>query len=205
MTKIPLSQDDLNEHLAEQLGFLEASARSFDGGFIGEAKRIATTIRVLMHETPQSHSVLGQLGLLQKDFVDTSPDYDPKSLAAFHGLVFVRATVSPTSSSGTFKAFLSDTLPFVQGQTLPFTRWWDKIVVVDQKKESFSRKGLILLASNKDGGAHVDPNLDAGYAQLKKSVGWALVTPTSSDDIPDVQAHSVRQIAHEVLKTFGRT
>lgn len=203
MTKIPLSQDDLNEHLAEQLGFLEASARSFDGGFIGEAKRMATTIRVLMHETPQSHSVLGQLGLLQKDFVDTSPDYDPKSLTAFHGLVFVRAKVSPTSSSGTFKAFLNDTLPFVQGQTLPFTRWWDKVVVVDQKKESFSRKGLILLASNKDGGAHVDPNLDAGYAQLKKSVGWSLVTPTSSDDIPDVQAHSVRQIAHEVLKTFG--
>ncbi|MEE9987498.1 hypothetical protein [Agrobacterium pusense] len=88
MTKIPLSQDDLNEHLAEQLGFLEASARSFDGGFIGEAKRMATTIRVLMHETPQSHSVLGQLGLLQKDFVDTSPDYDPKSFAAFHGAGF---------------------------------------------------------------------------------------------------------------------
>ncbi len=49
--------------LEEQVAFLRHSAALFDAGADAEAKRIAVVIRVLVHDTPRSHSLLAQLGL----------------------------------------------------------------------------------------------------------------------------------------------
>lgn len=62
--KVPLTPEELQAHLAEQLGFLERSADAFDNGYEDEAKRMATAIRVLVHDTNQSISLLKQLGRL---------------------------------------------------------------------------------------------------------------------------------------------
>ncbi len=66
MAKRPINVVELQAHLAEQLQFLEASADAFDRGFRGEAKRMAATIRILVHQTHRSHSLLGQLGILER-------------------------------------------------------------------------------------------------------------------------------------------
>ncbi len=47
VSKIQLSQKELEVHLKEQISFLEASANSFDAGMEEETKRIAVTIRIL--------------------------------------------------------------------------------------------------------------------------------------------------------------
>jgi hypothetical protein len=52
---------DLENDLSEQLQFLASSASSFDQGALSESKRIALVIRVLVHDTPNSHSLLDQL------------------------------------------------------------------------------------------------------------------------------------------------
>jgi hypothetical protein len=54
---------DFREHLIEQLGFLASSAAEYDAGTESEAKRLATTIRVLVHDTSRSRSVLTHLGV----------------------------------------------------------------------------------------------------------------------------------------------
>ena len=54
------SHVDLAELLREQIGFIERSAAAFDEGHEEEAKRIAVVLRVLLHDTPQSTSLLGQ-------------------------------------------------------------------------------------------------------------------------------------------------
>jgi hypothetical protein len=84
MTKIAISPAELQTHLDEQLGFLERSSAAFDEGYEDEAKRLAVTLRVLLHETTQSHSLLRQLGLLPDTFLDTAPN-----LMTHGGLVFV--------------------------------------------------------------------------------------------------------------------
>jgi hypothetical protein len=48
-------------NLAESIDFLNLSASSFDNGYEAEAKRLAVTLRVLLHDTAQSHSLLGLL------------------------------------------------------------------------------------------------------------------------------------------------
>ena len=50
--------------LSEQTEFLRMSAAAFDEGQFAEAKRLAVAVRTLCHDTRRSHSLLGQLGIL---------------------------------------------------------------------------------------------------------------------------------------------
>lgn len=49
---------DLGELVKEQHEFLVSSCLAFDEGFHGEAKRLAVSARVLLHETSTSHALL---------------------------------------------------------------------------------------------------------------------------------------------------
>jgi len=65
------SQEELQQHLRDTIQALELSSRAFDEGFEGEAKRLAAAIRVLVHDTDSSKSLLGQLGQKTISFYDT--------------------------------------------------------------------------------------------------------------------------------------
>ena len=60
-------------NLEEQIDFLRTSCALYDEGKEHEAKRIALSVRVLVHDTGAGESLLGQLGVKDKqEFVDTS-------------------------------------------------------------------------------------------------------------------------------------
>ncbi|MFC1908223.1 hypothetical protein ACFLWT_02340, partial [Chloroflexota bacterium] len=61
MTKYVQTGDELLGHLKDQIAFMKISANSYDNGFEDEAKRLAVAIRILVHDTPQSTSLLTQL------------------------------------------------------------------------------------------------------------------------------------------------
>lgn len=82
--------------LRDQPRFLNRSAADFDAGDEAESRRIATTIRTLCHDTPSSHSLLGQMHLLTPlRFPDTAPGYDPTNLVSTQGLPVIEATLVP--------------------------------------------------------------------------------------------------------------
>jgi len=62
MTQYIQPQHELLAHLKEQITFMRQSAISYDNGFEGEGKRLAVVIRVLVHDTSQSTSLLTLLG-----------------------------------------------------------------------------------------------------------------------------------------------
>lgn len=107
MTKYTQTIEDLHNHLREQLQFLHASANAFDYGFEGEAKRLATTIRVLVHDTRSSTSLLKQLNLKHPlRMCDTAPPLDTNSLTPYHSLVIMRIDAPEgASASVTFTVF----------------------------------------------------------------------------------------------------
>lgn len=76
--------------------------------------------------------------------------------------------------------------------------------MVDMSRNRFSRRDLVLSLCNKDGGAHIDPKLDATYAALTRnaSMGHMYQTPSSSGMIESIELASVRQIAYEVLMSL---
>jgi hypothetical protein len=202
MSKTLQTHDDFKEHLHDSIGFLNLSCESFDSGFLGEAKRLATTIRVLLHDTQKSQSLLGLLGV--KDIIKytTTAIIDNQMNSAGHvGLVGFRLG----SGGPAYWAPLDKGPPSRYNRpTCTFEAWWTEQVINDRSGGVFTRRDLILALVNKEGGAHVDPQLDEPYAALKsgKSLGFQVSNGITSHPISDVQLHSVRQIAYELLHTF---
>ncbi len=196
--EIELSNEELREHLKEQLEFIESSATSFDSGFESEIKRLAVSVRVLVHDTDKSTSLLSLLNQKNIDFVDTSYPFDETNKVSHSGLVQLSLGNRPSKPLP-----ILDDGPFFRKAS--FDLWWNGIVFVDNIKNEFSRKDIVLSLANKEGGAHVDNKLDKKYSDLRKnnSLGWfdgtidGKQTP-SADQVPA----TMRQIAHELLKTL---
>ena len=189
------SQEDLQEHLADQINFLELSANAYDSGFTGEAKRMAVSLRVLLHDTPNSRSLLGQLNRKNTQFYDSASPINPSNKATHSGLVGILVA----GGEGKPIAFLDDN-PRGSRQA-NFESWWETPVFVDSKGQVLTRKDLVLTVADQDGGAHVDPKLEERYAELSRhnSMGWFHISGTP---IKEVERAAIRQITHEVLKTL---
>jgi hypothetical protein len=52
---------DFKEHLKKQLRFLKTSCEEYDAGDKDESVRIATTLRILFHQTSKSTSLISHL------------------------------------------------------------------------------------------------------------------------------------------------
>jgi hypothetical protein len=196
--KTPVSKDEFEKLLDEQLDFIEASARAFDDGYSGEIKRLAVSVRVLVHDTKMSMSLLQLTGKKGQKFVDLSDPVVEGNILSHSSLVQVRL-----SREGATPEPLLDGAP--SRREIEFDDWWNGIVFVDQDKNKFSRKDIVLTLANKEGGAHVDTELDKQYADLRKnnSLGWVNIT-SDGKEIPaeDQVPATMRQIAHEILRTL---
>lgn len=207
MAKVPQTRDELENHLKEQLAFLRASASSYDAGFKGEAKRLAVVARVLLHDTANSKSLLGQLALKAIPFCDTSYDFDPdKYFHSFHGLAMMRVG---TATGGEFIprcAAPPKPPPWEPLKWVRFEQWWGRVVIVDAQANQFTREGLVLALSNKEGGAHVDPQLDPAWAALTRQSSMALAWGIAGKggDFTGVEVASMRQIAHELIASLEK-
>ena len=209
MTKISQTQDELLGHLAEQIIFLINSSKSFDNGFECEAKRIATTIRVLLYDNPNpksdSRSLLKQLDKKNIGFYDTASDInlDLRGRIPQWGLLVI------SLRSGQYVAPLDNLPPDrLKKGKVSFDEWWNKIILKDYTGNTFTRCKLIKTLADKEGGAHVDPKLEEDYVNLIKNNSMGITYETRRAGITRERAmgnpvlHSVRQIAHEVIKTL---
>lgn len=192
MIKVPLTSDDLDRHLAEQIELLENSCANFDRGSEVEAKRMAVTLRVLFHDTKNSKSLLGQLGRLNGTFVDTSEQPIPGTLITHNSLAFTEV-----GAEIRYIALLDQ----VEGRGVSFDEWWQGVIFIDQYQRPITRRYLVLIAANQDGGAHVDPVLVGDYADLTRnnSLGWTKADIHGEGPMPGPEKAAIRQIAHEAL------
>ena len=200
--KIPQSKKELLGHMENQISFLKSSEQSYDKGFEEEAIRMAVTIRILMHDTPKSKSLLNQLGKKNILFYDTAHDFDPNNLFVVHiGLAMIRVS----SRGGEYHAGLDDIPPERLNRKIPFNEWWNKIVISDKERSKFTRKDLVLFVANQDGGAHIDPSLDDKYAKLSRfdSLAWKQVKGGVESPLKNrPELVCIRQMTYEILKTL---
>jgi len=195
--QIPQSRDELINHLIEQLQFMELSMRSYDDGNTAEAKRLSTSIRILVHDTVKSTSLLKLLGIKDSlEYFSYLEPTDNTNTVAFVGL----------SSGFTENGFTYYSKTGQPQYKLNFDEWWNQKVIINKKNNiDFSRKQTVLAVANKDGGAHVDPSLNERYAALSREngFGWQII---SDDDDSAVVTNGpelsiVRQTAFELYLT----
>jgi len=195
---------ELLGHLKEQIAFMQESAISYDRGFESEAKRLAVVIRVLVHDTSQSTSLLTLLGRKRKMlFYDSASKYDPRNLATGNCLTVVKLSANEAE----YIAPLDDlSSARDKNKKRSFNNWWERLIIYgDNKNNTFTRKKLVLAVANKEGGTHVDPTLDQQYADLSRfnSLGWKLFVHGEEKDFNNTPIlPSIRQISHEVLRTL---
>lgn len=197
-----MARSDLEERLREQVTFLQLSCASYDAGYEGEARRLAVALRVLLHDTKRSKSLLTQLGLKQElELYDTAATLDPKNLVSESGLTVsqllqgrhVPALDGSTADSGRDRQFT------------PFEQWWDA-PVLRSDGTTLTRSGLMLSVADQDGGAHVDPTLNEAYEALSRGDvwGWRAFDMQPQSAWPTPVFASLRQIAHELLVSLAK-
>lgn len=157
------SKEDALLKLKEQMDFLLASVSSFYGGQFAESVRIATTIRVLVHETKNSKPLLSQvrsngLELQISEHIVNAPTGDE----VFSFVVGARIGRGPEIAPSVDLSSSHRTMSTIGA-------WWNRTVFVfpfNGNRVVCSRKKIILTLANKEGGAHVDPEEDADYRRL---------------------------------------
>lgn len=202
MANISRTQDNLNLLFEEQLEFLKHSCASFDNGFQGEVKRLAVAVRVLVHDTDRSTSLLTQSNKKSVKFLDTAVSYNDENVYSHSALV-------QTFFGGKGRGRLRPNLDYTpHSNWIGFDDWWNGVVLVDIKGHEFSRKDIVLFLANKEGGAHVDHEIDEKYHNLqqKDSMGWTTDFGdgrkiTGEDHVPT----TMRQIAHELIRSLDGT
>lgn len=204
------TQDQLKEALSQQIQFLNTSCQAFDNGNESEALRIAGVLRTLLHDTDSSKSLLGQLGIKDKiQFIDSADPIDPTPTDRQHDgrTIFVMSgmpglfAIRPTMNGTRLVAPLS-LKPNAKGSA-SFESWWMVGCIPGENNARHSREWLIKQMANKEGGAHVDPEINKGYAELRTTGMGMTVSSNGIDGFINSPADvSVRQIAWELLASL---
>lgn len=188
--KILRSAEDFELQLDRQLNFLRRSCATFDAGASDEAVRIALTIRVLVHNTKQSTSLLTHLDLQNTlSYIDTGiyrflldpairqwvSQFSPSCPSIGPSPVDVGLIELGDAGGGRvgwyaplrLRRFTTGTPPDKATRWVaPFDAWWNDPLTESSSGKTFSRSSLVLIVANQDGGGHVDAKIDATYADL---------------------------------------
>jgi len=145
----------LTEKFREQLRFIERSCQTFDQGAEDEAIRLATSLRIIFHNTTKSTSLVTHLKFGSKKMLSSSRGHG--NWQDYLSLQLNLSSAQPVR-----------TLPILgkQFKELTIDQWWRQEPVFVHLGKSHSRRNIILSVANKDGGAHVDEQLEEYYEYL---------------------------------------
>lgn len=192
----------LEEKFREQLQFLESSAISYDQGAENEALRMATALRVLLHDTKRSKSLFKHLGRCHIQLQSSS-----------HGHGNWQDYLSQEINLNSSEPVRMRPLLGFQFKLVQFAHWWKHEPVFVHKSKKYTREQICLSAANKDGGAHVDSVLEEYYKGLAAGNSMMGIIGSMEYDGPPpfpqgVAMHPknahlalIRQFAHEFLAT----
>lgn len=204
---------ELHTELSEQMSALQSSCAAYDLGTLWEAKRIATTICILVDDRKRVTSLLTRLNLLDAlELFSTTVLGGPKNLLASWHLVGMNVSFANGEASVNFQPPLEEAKKSLDRRPVSFSNWWNEPVfrerpIGDRLGGTLSRKGLIQSMRDQDGGSHFDGELrDEVYAAFAKenAVGIQISDKHGSRDIPvgPLQA-TVRQIGWEIEQSIS--
>lgn len=167
---------------------------------------LSTTIRLWVHDTHHSKSILEHVGKKEIYFLSTNSNI--REYPIHLGLVRQINVGVKDGVGGEAKYWAHSDERYFPDRTeykkINFNMWWEEEIIMASCHHTLSRKDLVLAVANKDGGAHYDSQVESKYDTFRKSWsgGSTLVGIKSGalrgyDNIPT--RPSVRQVAHELM------
>jgi hypothetical protein len=197
------SKEELEQHLGQQLDYLDRSAEWFDQGHVSEAGRLATIVHLLCHDGSANNSLLRLLGMRGKMQFYDSAQRGPCDDGGYSANPPLLGYYVQENWQG-YRALLTESH---RGTWQKFSKWWEGIVYRIPKKPPVTRRQLIFQLRSQDGGSHVDPSItDESYDLMSRESKqliplsddgskWITLDHDASEQI---HLHTVRQIAWEL-------
>lgn len=187
-----------------QISLLKDTCTLFDKGKEYQALTLANLIRLFVHDTNNSTSLLKQLDLKQVEFISAKiePSSRSKSWASLY-MISTNHEKKIAESTPRFKirGYYDSLHPNSDYHRVNFETWWEETIEITHPLE-FSRKNYILYIANKDGGVHVDESSTyLGYSHLIEKSSFVKV----GDELyysENTHFTIIRQIAFELLQTI---
>lgn len=180
------SQDDLNkklksviEYIRSQLGTaLELECN--DPLRVEYAVSIAARLRVLINDEGSNKSLLSLIGI--KDaLLFQIQKRNSKIPPIPSNIVFDCIMADLVMKGGEFYCKAKDWNP-AEDVLYTFDAWWNEVVIDTKHKEKqlVSRRDIVLVLADKEGGAHVDEKYDESYYQTLFQNGYHYIDPTGA-------------------------
>jgi hypothetical protein len=208
MASIIRPVQDLNERFNIQLELLKLACTNYDNNIEIAGFNIATSIRVFLHDTRNSTSALTHIGRKAIDYLNTCAVNSDQG-KTFTGLIYSYFEGVHDGQGGIAK-FRPLFTRNSQNQTqywVNFDTWWNTVVFQNTDGSMLTRKSLVLIAVNMEGGAHIDDEIDELYDKFRHHYSSGTImrgtitgTIRSFDNVPVLPA--IRQIGYDLLQSF---
>lgn len=199
---------DLMRKVREEVELLRVLGATFDSGHRVAAYALATTIRVLVHDTTSSHALLAQLGELSTmQFRDTSLPMDLSGPINTNGglVLLTKRTDGDAAWAPLCEAPTPASAP--RPRDIAFQPWWGNDVLSDSQGTRWSRRRMVLAIANQEGGAHIDPSqpVDVHAIEEENSMGFGYSDPIAGDRPMSTGPllSAIRQIAYELEQSIS--
>jgi hypothetical protein len=193
-------KENIIARLREQMEFLRTSLRGFYAGDFAESVRIATVIKVLVHESGMSKPLLKQAkpNGLDLPILEHAGEWTgQEEIFSFAVSVRLGPTIAPAVDLGSSHHTLSSV-----------GAWWNRTVFTFQSRIGtqliYRRKQVVLILSSKEGGAHVDQNEDPDYARLLTDLPLSFADYGLPVETPDLARFLTAQSGVEMLECLKR-
>lgn len=199
MAKVPRTPQEIEQQICRQVRRLKKACNRFDDGDEDEAQQIATILRLLLHHKNSNKALLHQTGALSRlRFVQTALPRRENDITSFSGLVSI---AFGGATPPRYHAVL-DSCGF--SEPLAFGDWWTTPILIRQDGICHTRADIVLTIAEQDGGAHFDPSLEQKHYEITRENAMSTFGYDNGElcALNGVDIHSLRQIAHELLRTL---
>jgi len=182
------------------MDFLRVSLGAFYSGNFAEAVRIATSLRVLVHESRTSKPLLAQAvpnGLELPILGNIEERPSEEQVASFALGVRIGTTVAPAVDLGS-----------AHYKSNMVGAWWNRTVFTFRSRLGiqlvYKRKQVVLILANREGGAHVDEHQDPDYLRLLTDLPLSFTFSGLRIETPDLARFLTAQSGVEMLECLKR-
>ncbi len=174
--KIKITPEELLDAVKKQIIFLKNACKHYDEGEYFYSIELAIKLRVLLYSTKNSSSAYRQLC---NTFNIEPPIFmDSREINYLHFANEGQCNFASSYMCQYNLLHYPDSEPIMIPEPklhrvhyyLFFDEWWQEATVFQWKNIILTRKKVVAMIADQDGGAHIDPQMNGSLAALKREI-----------------------------------